>query len=87
MRATSYSSIANAFSRRYPAALAQRLAASQLTVAWLQAEDSPASRDIFFREAAGYQQAFGDHAYFAASATSNRYYSNGPGQQARRRAT
>ena len=28
-------------------ALAQRLAASQLTVAWLQAEDSPASRDIF----------------------------------------
>ena len=61
-------------------ALAQRLAASQLTVAWLQAEDSPASRDIFFREAAGYQQAFGDHAYFAASATSNRYYSNGPGQ-------
>jgi len=62
-------------------ALAQRLAASQLTVAWLQAEDSPAKRDTFFKEAAGYQQAFGDHAYFAASASSNSYYSNGPGQE------
>lgn len=37
-------------------------------------------RKIFFQEAAGYQQAFGDHAYFAASASSNGYYSNGPDQ-------
>jgi len=61
-------------------ALAQRLAASQLTVAWLHDENNPAKRDSFFKEAAGYQQAFGDHAYFAASAQSNNYYSNGPNQ-------
>ncbi len=61
-------------------ALAQRLAASQLTLAWLNDEQDPAKRKIFFQEAAGYQQAFGDHAYFAASASSNGYYSNGPDQ-------
>ena len=61
-------------------ALAQRLAASLLTLAWLNDEQDPAKRKIFFQEAAGYQQAFGDHAYFAASASSNGYYSNGPDQ-------
>ncbi|WP_303878672.1 biofilm regulation protein phosphatase SiaA [Stutzerimonas kunmingensis] len=61
-------------------ALAQRLAASQLTLAWLNDEQDPAKRKVFFQEAAGYQQAFGDHAYFAASASSNSYYSNGPDQ-------
>ena len=61
-------------------ALAQRLAASQLTLAWLDDEQNPVKRETFFKEAAGYQQAFGDHAYFAASARSNGYYSNGPDQ-------
>ncbi len=61
-------------------ALAQRLAASQLTLAWLSDERDPGKREIFFKEAAGYQQALGDHAYFAASAHSNSYYSNGPDQ-------
>ncbi|QTF57730.1 biofilm regulation protein phosphatase SiaA [Stutzerimonas frequens] len=61
-------------------ALAQRLAASQLTLAWLSDERDPAKREFFFKEAAGYQQALGDHAYFAASAHSNSYYSNGPDQ-------
>ncbi|HCA65488.1 MAG TPA: histidine kinase, partial [Pseudomonas sp.] len=61
-------------------ALAQRLAASQLTLAWLNDERNPTKRETFFKEAAGYQQALGDHAYFAASARSNSYYSNGPDQ-------
>ncbi len=61
-------------------ALAQRLAASQLTLAWLIDERNPTKRETFFKEAAGYQQALGDHAYFAASARSNSYYSNGPDQ-------
>lgn len=57
-------------------ALAQRLADSEITRAWLKDEDDPAKRDLFFREAAGYQRAFSDHAYFAASAQSGGYYSN-----------
>lgn len=61
-------------------ALAQRLAATQLTLAWLNDERNPTKRETFFKEAAGYQQALGDHAYFAASARSNSYYSNGPDQ-------
>lgn len=61
-------------------ALAQRLAASQLTLPWLNDERNPTKRETFFKEAAGYQQALGDHAYFAASARSNSYYSNGPDQ-------
>ncbi|EWC40249.1 SpoIIE family protein phosphatase [Pseudomonas stutzeri] len=61
-------------------ALAQRLAASQATLAWLSDEQNPAKRASFFKEAAGYQQALGDHAYFAASALSNSYYSNGADQ-------
>ncbi|MBU1330248.1 MAG: biofilm regulation protein phosphatase SiaA [Gammaproteobacteria bacterium] len=57
-------------------ALAQRLAESQLTLAWLNDEQNPQKRALFFREADGYQRAFSDHAYFAASAQSNGYYSN-----------
>lgn len=61
-------------------ALAQRIAASQATLAWLNDEQNAAKREIFFKEAAGYQQAFDDHAYFAASVLSNSYYSNGVDQ-------
>ena len=61
-------------------ALAQRLAESQITRAWLLDEDNAGKRDLFFREAAGYQRALSDHSYFAASAASNRYYSNGDQQ-------
>ena len=61
-------------------ALAQRLAESQITRAWLLDENDPAKRALFFREAAGYQRALSDHSYFAASAASNRYYSNGDQQ-------
>ncbi|HBS77673.1 MAG TPA: hypothetical protein DD989_03500, partial [Pseudomonas sp.] len=35
-------------------ALAQRLAESQITRAWLLDENDPAKRALFFREAAGY---------------------------------
>ncbi|WP_217477771.1 biofilm regulation protein phosphatase SiaA [Stutzerimonas stutzeri] len=61
-------------------ALAQRLAESQITRAWLLDEDDAARRELFFREAAGYQRALGDHSYFAASAATHRYYSNGDQQ-------
>lgn len=61
-------------------ALAQRLADSQITRAWLKNENDAEARALFFREAAGYQRAFSDHAYFAASAQSGGYYSNGPNQ-------
>ena len=61
-------------------ALAQRLADSQITRAWLKNEDDAEARALFFREAAGYQRAFSDHAYFAASAQSGGYYSNGDNQ-------
>jgi len=37
-------------------ALAQRLAGSQITLAWLQNEQDPAWRELFFREAAAFQQ-------------------------------
>ncbi|AHL74255.1 histidine kinase [Stutzerimonas stutzeri] len=57
-------------------ALAQRLAESQITRAWLLDEEDADKRALFFTEAAGYQQALSDHAYFAASASSNSYYSN-----------
>lgn len=62
-------------------ALAQRLAESQITRAWLLDENDPATRELFFSEAAGYQRALSDHSYFAASAASNRYYSNGAEQE------
>lgn len=58
-------------------ALAQRLAESQITRAWLLDEENRDRRELFFREAAGYQRALSDHSYFAASALSNRYYANG----------
>jgi serine phosphatase RsbU (regulator of sigma subunit) len=61
-------------------ALAQRLAESQITRSWLLDEDDQAKRSLFFSEAAGYQRALTDHSYFAASATSHRYYSNGDEQ-------
>ena len=61
-------------------ALAQRLADSQITRAWLKNEDDAETRALFFREAAGYQRAFSDHAYFAASAQSGGYYSNSANQ-------
>lgn len=61
-------------------ALAQRLAESQLTLAWLNDEQNPQKRALFFREAAGYQGAFSDHAYFAVSAHSNGYYANSADQ-------
>ena len=61
-------------------ALAQRLAESQITRAWLLNEDDAGKRALFFREAAGYQRALSDHSYFAASALTNRYYSNGDQQ-------
>src|SRR5690606_28479181 len=61
-------------------ALAQRLAGSQLTLAWLQDEQTSRQRELFFREATGFQQSFGGQLYFAASAQSNGYYANGPDQ-------
>ena len=63
-------------------ALAQRLAGSQLTLAWLKDEQNPQQRELFFREAAGFQQSFDGQLYFAASAQSNGYYGNGPSQPA-----
>lgn len=62
-------------------ALAQRLAGSQITLAWLQNEQDPAWRELFFREAAAFQQTLSDHLYFAASARGQGYYANGPGQE------
>ena len=61
-------------------ALAQRLAGSQLTLAWLRDEQHPQWRELFFREAAGFQQSLDDQLYFAASAQSHHYYGNGPSQ-------
>lgn len=85
MHATWCNSTANACSRRclassHSPSASPRRVASQLTLAWLNDERNPTKRETFFKEAAGYQQALGDHAYFAASARSNSYYSNGPGQ-------
>lgn len=62
-------------------ALAQRLAGSQITLAWLQNEQDPAWRELFFREAAAFQQTLSDHLYFSASARGQGYYANGPGQE------
>lgn len=61
-------------------ALAQRLAGSEVTRAWLKDENDPAKRALFFREAEGYRHAFSDHAYFVASAASLGYYLNSDGQ-------
>ncbi len=61
-------------------ALAQRLAESQITRTWLLDEEDVPRRELFFLEAEGYQRALSDHSYFAASAASNRYYSNGDKQ-------
>ena len=61
-------------------ALAQRLAGSQLTLAWLRDEQHPQWRELFFREAASFQQSFDGQLYFAASAQSHHYYGNGPSQ-------
>ena len=55
-------------------ALAQRLAASELTRRWLTDERNPEKRALFLTEAEGYRDAFADHSYFVASATSGGYY-------------
>lgn len=60
-------------------ALAQRLAGSQITLAWLQNEQDPAWRELFFREAAAFQQTLSDHLYFAASAPRSRLLRQRPG--------
>lgn len=61
-------------------ALAQRLAESQITRAWLSDEGDADKRRAFFSEAAGYQRAFSDRHYFAVGAQSNGYYSNQLGE-------
>jgi len=57
-------------------ALSQRLAHSEVTRQWLQAENDPAKRAMFFREAEGYRHDFRSHAYFVIVANSGNYYFN-----------
>ncbi|MFC4278942.1 biofilm regulation protein phosphatase SiaA [Achromobacter aloeverae] len=57
-------------------ALSQRLAYSEVTRLWLQDEDDPARRAMFFREAEGYRRDFRSHSYFLIVAKSGNYYFN-----------
>ncbi|GAB3267542.1 biofilm regulation protein phosphatase SiaA [Chitinimonas naiadis] len=57
-------------------ALSKRLAASEVTRQWLEDEDNPAKRELFFREAEGYRSDFRDHSYFIVSDHSYQYYFN-----------
>lgn len=57
-------------------ALSRRLADSVLTRQWLQDENDPAKRALFFAEAEGYRKDLRDRAYFIASASSRSFYAN-----------
>lgn len=57
-------------------ALSQRLAQSEVTKAWLQDEQDPLRRAMFFREAEGYRHAFRGQSYFLISANSLGYFLN-----------
>lgn len=57
-------------------ALARRLAGSELTRQWLQAEGDEGRREMFFREAEGFREDFGSRSYFLISALSGHYYFN-----------
>ncbi|VFR93890.1 Serine phosphatase RsbU, regulator of sigma subunit [plant metagenome] len=57
-------------------ALSRRLANSELTHQWLRAENDPARRATFFREAESYRRDLADRAYFLVSESSGNYYYN-----------
>ncbi|UAW98243.1 biofilm regulation protein phosphatase SiaA [Halopseudomonas nanhaiensis] len=57
-------------------ALSLRLADSEVTRQWLNDEQDPAKRQLFFREAERYRRDFRDNAYFIGSVGSLGYYFN-----------
>jgi serine phosphatase RsbU (regulator of sigma subunit) len=59
-------------------ALSQRLAESQLTLAWLRDPSNPQRREAAFRELEGYRHALRSQAYFVIDAASGDYFYNGP---------
>lgn len=59
-------------------ALAQRFAESVLLRQWLSDEASAEKKDLFFREAGGFEEAFRDRNYFVISRQTRNYYLNNP---------
>ena len=57
-------------------ALAERFAGSVAVRDWFLDEGNAQKRDVFFKEAAGFQGDFSNQAYFAAPATSGNFYLN-----------
>ncbi|VCU72179.1 Methyl-accepting chemotaxis protein PctB [Pigmentiphaga humi] len=57
-------------------ALAQRMAGSSLTLAWMRNPSDTAARARFFEEARGYQHDFSDHSYFVVDGTPSYYYND-----------
>ncbi|SFN05228.1 Serine phosphatase RsbU, regulator of sigma subunit [Formivibrio citricus] len=57
-------------------ALSRRLADSVVAIQWLQDENNPEKRALFFKEAERYRKDFRDHAYSIASVGSRSYYAN-----------
>lgn len=57
-------------------ALSQRLANSEVTRQWLQDEQNPEKKALFFKEAEGYRQDFRSKSYFVASMGSLGFYFN-----------
>lgn len=57
-------------------ALSRRLAGSLLTRQWLLDEDNQDKKSLFFTEAEGYRQDFGNQAYFLANGQSQYFYAN-----------
>ena len=57
-------------------ALSQQLANSEITRQWLEDENNPAKRALFFAEAERYRQSFGDHSYFIISNQTRHYFFN-----------
>lgn len=57
-------------------ALSLRLAASPITQRWIEHDQNPALRELFFAEAETYRQALHDRAYFLVSDESLHYYFN-----------
>lgn len=62
-------------------ALSERLASTQLLLAWLNDEDNEAKRQAFFREADGYASVLRGQTYFTISAQTGDYYFNDPGTE------
>ena len=55
-------------------ALALRLAESEALRQWLEDENNPDKRAVFFREAEGFRHAFRDHSWFLGVTASGHYY-------------